>query len=189
MQKAIIITAPSGAGKTTLVKKLLQERDDLEFSVSACTRPKRENEIDGKDYYFISAKQFQQKIKEGAFAEWEEVYENMYYGTLMSEIERIWDDQKTVIFDIDVKGALSLKKKLGERALAIFIAPPSVSILKSRLENRGTENQLSLVKRVNKALYEMKYQEVMDTYIINDNLEEAFMQLYKMVDKFLDLQL
>lgn len=187
MQKAIIITAPSGAGKTTLVKKLLQERSDLAFSVSACTRHKRENEVEGKDYYFITPQQFQQKIKEGAFAEWEEVYENMYYGTLMSEIERIWADNKTVIFDIDVKGALSLKKKLGSKALAVFIAPPSVKVLKSRLENRGTENQQTLQKRVDKALYEMKYKEAMDTFVINDNLEEAFQQLSEKVDEFIHL--
>lgn len=186
MQKAIIITAPSGAGKTTLVKKLLAQRDDLAFSVSACTRQKRENEVDGKDYYFITPQAFQQKIREGAFAEWEEVYENMFYGTLMSEIERIWHANKTVIFDIDVKGALRLKEKLGKKALAVFIAPPSVQVLQHRLESRGTENHSTLKKRVNKALYEMKYKAEMDTFVVNDNLELAFKELLQKVDEFLE---
>lgn len=185
MEKAIIITAPSGAGKTTLVKKLLQNRDDLAFSVSACTRQQRPGEIDGKDYYFLSEKEFRNKIKEHAFAEWEEVYEGMFYGTLLSEIERIWKENKAVIFDIDVKGALNLKEKLGNKALSVFIAPPNVEVLKERLLGRGTENNETLQKRYGKALEEMEYQSQMDTFIVNDNLDVAFKELEQKVTNFL----
>lgn len=187
MNKAIIITAPSGAGKTTLVKKLLAINELLAFSVSACTRNKRPGEVDGKDYYFLSPTTFRKKIKNNEFIEWEEVYEDMYYGTLRSEIERIWQLNKAVIFDIDVKGAINLKKQLKEKAIAIFIAPPSVATLKERLQKRGTEDEKSLAKRINRSIEELNYQGKMDTFIINDNLEIAFQELQEKVNTFLAL--
>lgn len=185
MEKAIIISAPSGAGKTTLVKLLLKRRNDLEFSISACTRDKREGEQDGKDYYFLTNKEFQKRIKEAQFIEWEEVYEGMFYGTLYSELERVWKNNKAVIFDIDVQGAIHLKEKLGEKALSIFIAPPSIEILKTRLTLRGTETEESLQRRLAKSMYEMQFQNQMDAIVVNDNLELAFLDLNKKLDDFL----
>jgi len=184
MGKALIITAPSGAGKTTLVKMLLESRNDLAFSVSACTRQKRENEVHGKDYYFLKPDEFRAKIANNEFAEWEEVYQDMFYGTLQSEIERIWASGKTVIFDIDVKGALSLKEKLGDKALSIFITPPSKETLKQRLLGRGTENEESFQKRFNKSVEELGFQEKMDTTVINDDLQTAFKELNEKIDAF-----
>lgn len=185
MQKALIITAPSGAGKTTLVKMLLENRNDLAFSVSACTREKRANEVDGKDYYFLSEADFRAKITAGEFAEWEEVYEGMFYGTLQSEIERIWALGKAVIFDIDVKGAISLKEKLGDKALSIFITPPNTETLRQRLLGRGTENEESFLKRFNKSVVELAFKEQMDTLVCNDNLLDAFKDLNIKVTEFL----
>lgn len=185
MGKALIITAPSGAGKTTLVKMLLESRNDLAFSVSACTRPKRKNEIDGKDYYFLKPEEFRAKIANNEFAEWEEVYQDMFYGTLQSEIERIWALGKAVIFDIDVKGAITLKEKLGNKALSIFIAPPNTETLKQRLLGRGTENEESFLKRFNKSVVELSFKEKMDTFIYNDTLDDAFKDLNLKVDQFL----
>ncbi|MFT5071734.1 MAG: guanylate kinase [Chitinophagales bacterium] len=184
-QKAIIITAPSGAGKTTLVKKLLAKRPELAFSVSACTRDKREGEVDGKDYHFLDQRDFKRKIRSGEFIEWEEVYEGMFYGTLNSEIHRIWESGKAVIFDIDVTGAVHLKKELGDKALAIFIAPPSVEILKYRLSGRGTETEESLNKRLSKSIDELEFKNQMDTFVINDDLELAFNELNEKVDEFI----
>ena len=184
MGKALIITAPSGAGKTTLVKMLLESRNNLAFSVSACTRQKRENETHGKDYYFLKPDEFRAKIANNEFAEWEEVYQDMFYGTLQREIERIWDLGKTVIFDIDVKGALSLKEKLGDKALSIFITPPSKETLKQRLLGRGTENEESFQKRFNKSVEELGFQEKMDTTVINDDLQTAFKELNQKIDAF-----
>lgn len=184
-EKAIIITAPSGAGKTTLVKKLLASREDLAFSVSACTREKREGEQDGKDYYFLDPREFQRKIRRNEFLEWEEVYKGMFYGTLRSEVDRIWSDGKAVIFDIDVKGAKHLKAQLGEKARAIFIAPPSVEALKERLQGRGTESEETLKKRLDKSLAEMSFEKDMDLTVVNDDLDLAFAELSACVDEFL----
>ena len=144
MQKLIIITAPSGAGKTTIVKNLLSNNPNLAFSVSAATRKERENEIDGKDYYFISEEQFKKKIADVEFIEWQEVYRGIFYGSLKSEVEKIWESGKQVIFDIDVQGALNLKKIYGKQALTIFIKPPSTEILLERLKARATENRKGL---------------------------------------------
>lgn len=185
MEKAIIITAPSGAGKTTLVKKLLQKRKDLSFSVSACTREKREMEVAGKDYYFLSITAFKEKMEAGEFLEYEEVYENMFYGTLESEVKRIWKTGKAVIFDIDVKGAVNLKEKLGDKALAIFIEPPSIEALVSRLTNRQSESQETINLRISKAEEELRYKEKMDTTVLNDILELAFEELECKVDEFI----
>ena len=152
--KAIIFSAPSGAGKTTIVKSLIANKLPLSFSISACSRQMRENEINGKDYHFLSIEDFKQKINEQAFIEWEEVYENNYYGTLKSEIERVWNDKKHVVFDVDVVGGLNLKRHFGDNALAIFIEPPSLDVLFKRLENRATETEKSLNKRIEKAIQE-----------------------------------
>lgn len=185
MQKAIIITAPSGAGKTTLVKMLLEKRGDLAFSVSACTRDKRAGEVDGKDYHFLDQREFRRKIRNQEFIEWEEVYDGMFYGTLKSEIERIWESGKAVIFDIDVQGAIHLKKELGEKALSLFIAPPSVEALRERLSKRGTENQETLNKRLSKSVAELEFQNQMDAIVINDDLNLAFQELNDKLSQFL----
>ena len=185
--KAIIFSAPSGAGKTTIVKSLLANKLPLSFSISACSRQKRENEINGKDYHFLSIEDFKQKINEQAFIEWEEVYEDNYYGTLKSEIERIWNDKKHVVFDVDVVGGLNLKKHFGNNALAIFIQPPCMDVLIERLRNRATESEASLNKRINKAKHEMNYSPSFDSIIINDQLEETIEVAEKKVKDFLNL--
>ena len=183
--KLVIFTAPSGAGKTTLVRHLLEYREDLEFSVSAATRPRRYNEKDGKDYYFITPEKFQEKIKQGEFVEWEEVYTNNFYGTLKSEIDRIWQKGKHVIFDIDVQGALRIKKKYGDKALGIFVKPPSPEILFKRLKDRATEDDKSLEERITKAKTELEFENRFDVIIINDDLRVACEKARSIVNDFL----
>ncbi len=182
----IIVTAPSGAGKTTIVKHLLQVMPILSFSISATTREARPHETNGKEYYFISQDDFQKKIQHGKFIEYEEVYQNQYYGTLKSEVDRIWDEGKSVIFDIDVKGALNLKKLYGDNALSIFIKPPSFEILKERLKNRKTENKTSLDKRIERAKFELSFEDQFDAVLINDVLENSFKEAEKIVNSFLN---
>lgn len=183
--KLIIISAPSGAGKTTLVKHLLEVSSDLEFSISCTTRSARENEIDGKDYHFISTEEFKQKIENQEFAEWEEVYTNIQYGTLKSEIQRIWNNGKHVIFDIDVEGGINLKKIYPENSLSIFIMPPSVEELENRLRNRNTETEEKLQMRINKAEKELKLAPKFDTILINDDLETSKDKLIEIVNQFI----
>ncbi len=183
--KAIVITAPSGAGKTTLVKLLLEKRKDLAFSISACTRKKRSFETDGKDYYFLSPQEFKTKLKEDAFVEWEEVYEDMFYGTLKSELDRIWDNNQSVIFDIDVKGAVNIKKQLKDKVLVIFIKPPSKDELYKRLEARGTETEETIKKRFDRSVLELEFESKFDKVIVNDKLAIAFEELENTVTKFL----
>lgn len=173
-QKMILITAPSGAGKTTIVRHLLSVLDVLDFSVSATTRTKRDNEEEGIDYYFKTATEFRAMIAADEFAEYEEVYEDQFYGTLKSEIERLWSLQKRIVFDIDVKGATNLKKQYGDKALAIFVAPPSYEVLEERLRNRQTESEASLLKRLERVRREMTYEDTFDTVMINDQLDVAF---------------
>ncbi len=185
--KAIIFSAPSGAGKTTIVRSLLNKELPLSFSISACSRNRRYNEIDGKDYHFLTVNEFKKKINDGAFVEWEEVYENNFYGTLSSEIERIWNDKKHVVFDVDVVGGLNLKKHFGNNALAIFIQPPSMDVLIERLRNRATESEESLNKRIYKAKHEMTYSPSFDSIIINDQLEETIEVAEIQVKDFLNL--
>ena len=185
MNKALIITAPSGAGKTTLVKMLLAEFNNFKFSVSACTRKPREFEEHGKDYYFLSKEIFEEKVRQDEFLEWEEVYEDMYYGTLKSEVERIWEEGNVVIFDIDVKGALHLKKKLGKQALSVFIKTPTVEELTNRLKKRGTETEASLQKRVTRYKEELLLADAFDNILINDDLEGAYGELKEMVLEFI----
>ena len=185
--KAIIFSAPSGAGKTTIVRYLLEKELPLLFSISACSRNRRPNEMDGKDYYFLSIDEFKAKVSNNAFVEWEEVYENNFYGTLKSEIDRIWSSHQHIVFDVDIVGGLNLKKYFGDRALSIFIEPPSLDVLFKRLKNRATENEKSLNKRIEKATQEMKFSSSFDLIIINDKLEKAKKDAFEEVSKFLEL--
>jgi guanylate kinase len=185
--KIIIITAPSGAGKTSITHHLMQHFPQLAFSVSAATRQSRGNEKHGVDYYFISADEFKQKIQHNEFVEWEMVYEGKYYGTLKAELQRIWDNHQIPILDIDVKGAIHVKQQFPDSALTIFIEPPSVNELKNRLENRGTETAESLAARVNKAAYEISFKDQFDKQIVNDNLEEACAKAVVIVQEFINL--
>ena len=184
--KLIIFSAPSGAGKTTLVRHLLSKRNDLAFSVSCCTREPRKGEKNGVDYYFLTPEEFKQKVEKNEFAEWEEVYENHCYGTLNSEIERIWAEGKHVIFDIDVVGGVNLKNKFGEKALSVFVQPPSVEALAERLTNRNTDSEEKLKMRIAKAEKELEYAPKFDEIIINDDLEKAKAEVEKLISNFLD---
>lgn len=184
--KIIIITAPSGAGKTSITRHLLRKfPDKLAFSVSAATRSPRAGEVEGKDYYFMSVESFRDKIKNNDFAEWEMVYEGKYYGTLKSEIERIWQDEKAPLLDVDVKGGLHIQQQYPDQCLSLFIQPPSVEELKKRLQSRGTETEASLATRVNKASYEISFRDQFDRIIINDNLAHACAEAEKIVLAFL----
>lgn len=183
--KCVIFSAPSGAGKTTIVHHLLDKDLGLEFSVSACSREPRPNEVDGKDYHFLGADKFKEKIKEGAFVEWEEVYSNNFYGTLYAEIERIWNEGKTVIFDVDVIGGLNLKRKFQEQALAIFVQPPSYTELERRLRSRSTETESKINQRMEKAKKELKFAPEFDHIIVNDELEAAIAEAEQLVREFL----
>lgn len=185
-RKVVIFSAPSGAGKTSLVRHLLDQGLPLEFSVSACSRSPRVNEQDGKDYHFLSLKDFKEKIATDAFLEWEEVYEDMFYGTLKSEVERIWENGKVVIFDVDVVGGINIKKHFGEQALAVFVTPPSLDELKNRLQGRGTETTESLQKRLGKAEAEIAQQDAFDIVIVNDDLDTACQEVIKKVNDFLN---
>lgn len=187
-KKTFVFTAPSGAGKTTVVRHLLEEYPDtLGFSVSATTREKRKHERGGRDYYFISKEDFKKSIKKGDFIEWEEVYKDQYYGTLNSEVERLWKKGKTVVFDIDVKGARSIKNYYGDSCLAVFISPPSVEVLVKRLKNRGTETKKSLKKRIARVKKEMEYKDTFDKVLVNDFLPETFRNAEKMVEDFMEI--
>lgn len=183
--KCIILSAPSGAGKTTIVQYLLEQDLGLSFSISACTRDKRQNEIHGIDYYFYSVEDFKKLIAEDAFVEWEEVYDEHFYGTLFSEIENIWRQGKHVIFDVDVIGGLNLKKYFGEKALSIFVMPPNIETLEQRLINRNSESKEKLHKRVSKAASELKKAELFDTIIVNDDLKKALKEVVQVVKSFL----
>ena len=183
--KAIIFSAPSGSGKTTLVKHLLATHENLGFSISACTRDKRgRNEVHGKDYYFMTPHEFTELIDQDAFVEWEEVYPGAYYGTMKTEIQRIWDSGKNVIFDVDVKGGLHLKKYFGDNALAIFVKVPSMQELEKRLRERGTENEDSISKRVFKMKFEMEFQEKFDVVLLNDDLETSLAKAKELYENF-----
>lgn len=183
--KLIIFSAPSGSGKTTIVKELLKNNLNLGFSISACTRDKRgRSEENGKDYYFLTPDDFREKINEGAFVEWEEVYSGAYYGTLKSEIERIWSIGKHVIFDVDVRGGLALKNYYGDRALAIFVKVPSLEILEERLRSRGTETEESLSKRIFKMKFEWSFQAKFDVVLVNNELNSAIFEAQQLLTNF-----
>src|SRR5690606_10197847 len=187
--KAIIFSAPSGSGKTTIVRHLIKNNSNLVFSIYACTRDKRESEEkNGKDYYFLSPEEFKNKIDQNAFVEWEEVYEGNFYGTLKEEIQRIWDQGKHVIFDVDVKGGLNLKEYFGEKGLAIFVKVPSLDILKTRLRDRGTESEESLSRRLYKAQFEMTFEDRFDVSLINDDIEKSCLEAEMLVNNFLKLK-
>ena len=183
--KLIIFSAPSGAGKTTIVKYLLAKDLNLEFSVSATSRPPRNNEENAKDYYFISSEEFQHKIKNNEFLEWEEVYNGIYYGTLKSEVERIRNLGKNVIFDVDVVGGLNIKKYYGDEALAVFIQPPSIEELRTRLIIRSTETEEKIQMRIAKAEHELSFASRFDVVIVNEKLEVAIAEAEKIVRNFI----
>ncbi|MDP3314288.1 guanylate kinase [Lutibacter sp.] len=184
--KLIVFSAPSGSGKTTIVQYLLKHKElNLEFSISATSREKRGIEIDGKDYYFITLKKFNRLIKNEEFVEWEEVYANNYYGTLKTEIERIWKLGKHVIFDIDVIGGLNIKNKFPKQTLAIFVKSPSVEEMERRLRNRGTDSDSKIKERVIKAEKELKYAKDFDVILHNNELDDATKEAYQLVEKFI----
>ncbi|OYQ47195.1 guanylate kinase [Flavobacterium aurantiibacter] len=186
--KLLVFSAPSGSGKTTIVRYLLSQKElNLDFSISATSRPKRGNEIDGQDYYFLSAEAFQQKIAEDAFVEYEEVYKDNFYGTLKSELERIWSSGKHVIFDIDVVGGLSIKQQFPDRTLAVFVSPPSVEELERRLRNRQTESEEKIAMRLAKATRELEAAKDFDVVLKNYDLEYAKTDAYRLVSDFLRL--
>ncbi len=185
MEKLIIVAAPSGAGKTTIVKHLMKQFAQIAFSISATTRSIRPKEKEGVDYYFLTTDMFKTLIDNGAFVEWEEVYDNQYYGTLKSEIHRLWQIGKVIIFDVDVQGALNIKKQFADKAITIFIKPPSISVLNKRLQLRKTETKESLQQRVDKAKYELQFADKFDFVITNNQLEKAFDQAETIVTDFL----
>lgn len=185
MDKVIIFSAPSGSGKTTLVKYCLETFPQLAFSVSCTTRAPRGSEADGVDYHFLTPAQFREKIAEDAFVEFEEVYTDKYYGTLKSEVADIWSRGSVVIFDVDVKGGISLKKYFGEKALSIFIMPPSVAELERRLVSRATDDAETIRTRVAKAQEEIAFHSQFDQIVVNDNLEQAKLEIKKLIKNFL----
>jgi guanylate kinase len=188
-KKIIILTAPSGAGKTTIKTRLLKEMaDQLSFSVSATTRTIRAGEVDGVDYIFLAESAFKNNIESNQFIEWEMVYPGMYYGTSVEEIHRIWEEGKTPLLDIDVKGALNVKKLFGDQVLSIFIEPPSIEVLEQRLVRRGTDNAENITMRVNKSRDEMQYKNSFDKVILNDDIEKATAETAAIVKQFIGLK-
>jgi guanylate kinase len=184
--KLIVFSAPSGAGKTTLVKYLMEQIPSLSFSVSAASRKPRKNEVDGKDYYFLTVDEFKKKIEEQAFVEWEEVYKDHFYGTLISEVERIRNEGLHVVFDVDVKGGVNIKKQFGKDALAVFIEPPSIEALEQRLQNRATDSKKDISIRVAKAKEELAFAPYFDVIIVNDDLNIAKKEVLKVVTEFIE---
>ena len=184
--KIIVFSAPSGAGKTTIVHRLMDRLPELSFSISACTRDRRGRaEVNGKDYHFISVQDFQDKIRHNEFVEWEEVYEGAFYGTLKSEIERIWETGKHAILDVDVKGGLSIKEFYKDRALAIFVRPPSIEVLEQRLNARATDSKSSISSRIYKATFELAFEDRFDVTVVNDKLDEACDHAERLVRDFI----
>lgn len=186
MGKLIIFSAPSGSGKTTIVKEIMKQFPNLKFSISATTRPMRKGEKNGVDYHFLSPKEFREKIRKQEFAEWEEVYNNRFYGTLKSEIERIWQQGNHVVFDVDVKGGLNLKKLYGAKALSIFVKAPSIRELEKRLKARATDSQEDIKSRIEKAEYEMSFAHQFDEIVVNDDLQEAVKKNRELIADFLN---
>ena len=184
-KKVVIFSAPSGSGKTTVVKHLISKFPRLEFSISATSRQPRGAEVDGKDYYFLSQEEFLSRIAAGKFVEYEQVYQGSYYGTLKSEVERIWNNGNIILFDVDVKGGVNLKKYFGKDALSVFIQAPSVEVLRERLVKRGTDSPEDIEKRVAKASEEMTYAPQFDHILINDDLQKAFDEAEALVNHFL----
>ncbi|PID92530.1 MAG: guanylate kinase [Bacteroidetes bacterium] len=185
--KLLIFSAPSGAGKSTVVAHLMQKFPALSFSISATSRKARKGELHARDYYFIPVEEFRHLIDNKAFIEWEEVYENQFYGTLKKEIDRIWAQGKHAVFDIDVAGGLNLKKQFGDQALAVFIQPPSLEVLEERLRGRGTDDEASLQKRLGKAGLEMESAENFDHILVNDKLENCLAEAEELIRQFLEI--
>ena len=183
--KLFIFSAPSGSGKTTIVRRLLNKNIGLEFSVSATNRPKRKNETDGKDYYFLSTDDFKKKIAKDKFVEWEEVYKNRFYGTLKNELQRIWNKGKHVVFDVDVIGGLNIKREYPIKALSIFVMSPSIKVLEQRLRNRSTDSNEDIETRVAKAKKELEYANHFDLTILNNDLEQAVNEAKEAVINFI----
>jgi guanylate kinase len=184
--KLVIITAPSGAGKTTIVRHLLESRLRLSFSVSATTRPKRGNEVDGEDYFFLSVPEFKRRVESNEFVEWEEVYNDIFYGTLKCELERIWAAGNHVLFDVDVNGGINLKKKFGKSSISIFIMPPSVEELETRLIKRKTDTPEKIRMRITKAKDELKFADQFDNVVVNHQLDKAKEEALKIITSFLE---
>ncbi len=188
--KLIIFSAPSGSGKTTIVRHLLQVfHDRLAFSISACTRAPRPHEADGRDYYFLSPEEFRKKIEKGEFAEWEEVYADNFYGTLRSEIERLWQSGRDVVFDVDVKGGLKLKEAFGNLALSVFVKVTEEEEIYRRLNARGTETEESMERRMAKVRYELTFQDQFDVVLVNDDLDTALLNAERLVSNFLNISI
>lgn len=183
--KLVIFSAPSGAGKSTIVRHLLKCFPKLKFSISACSRDPRGNEVDGKEYYFLGVEYFTYMINEDAFVEWEEVYQNNFYGTLKSELNHIWNNGNTAIFDMDVVGGLKLKQQFGDRALSIFVSAPSIEVLESRLRSRGTESEDKLQMRLSKVKEELTYAFKFDIILENDVLDDALHNAESIIEEFL----
>ena len=186
--KVMVFSAPSGAGKTTIVTHLLKAFNKLEFSVSATSRAPRGQEVDGKDYYFLSVKEFKKRVKNNEFVEYEEVYPGSFYGTLKSEVERIWAKGNVIMFDVDVKGGVNIKKIFGEKAFTVFIMPPSLEVMEQRLRARGTDSDEAIKTRIAKAAEEMTYAAKFDTVLVNDVLEESFAKAERLVNLFTRLK-
>lgn len=184
--KIIIFCAPSGSGKTTIVKHLIASNNRLAFSVSACTRKQRANEANGKDYYFISMQEFKDKIANNEFIEYEEVYDGNYYGTLKSEISRLWEQNRVIIFDVDVIGGLNLKKYFGDAALALFVKPPNIKVLEERLRFRSTETEENLQIRIKKAITELSYEHKFERVLLNENLDKTFIEAEQLIHDFIN---
>ena len=184
--KAIIVSAPSGSGKTTIVRALMSRFPKLAFSISATSRDPRGEEKNGEDYYFLELNEFKKRIEADGFVEWEEVYQNQFYGTLESEVDRLWSSGSVVIFDVDVVGGQNLKQKLGAQALSIFVSPPSIEELEKRLRGRGTEDEEKVQMRLKKAAQEMDMAKKFDFTLVNDDLEQAIEEGKKIVSKFIE---
>lgn len=184
--KLVVIVAPSGSGKTTMAKRLLQDFPNLAFSVSATTRPPREGEQDGQEYFFLSDEAFDERVEKGDFLEWETFYNGRRYGTLKPVVDRLLEKGYFILLDLEVNGAKNVKHIYGDRCLAVFISPPSIEVLKDRLTRRGTETPESMVVRLNRVAYEMTFKDLFDTHVINDDLETAYYDIHEKVRQFFD---
>lgn len=186
MGKAILFSAPSGCGKTTIIKELMQYFDCFDFSISATSRKPRGEEVDGRDYYFLSHDDFKARVDKGDFLEWEEVYQGTCYGTLKSEVERIWNNGKVIVFDVDVNGGKNIKRYFGSDALSVFVMPPSIEVLEQRLRSRGTDSEEAIVKRLGRSAEELKQAPHFDVTIVNDDLQRAINEAKQIIEKFIN---
>lgn len=187
MGKAILFSAPSGCGKTTIIGELMKYFDNFGFSISATSRQPRGDEVDGRDYYFLSRERFKERVAHDDFLEWEEVYQGTCYGTLKSEIDRIWKEGRTIVFDVDVNGGRNIKRQLGGDALSIFVMPPSIEVLEQRLRSRGTDSEEAIVKRLARSAEELKQAPQFDVTIVNDDLQRAVAEARKVIEEFLNV--